>query len=179
MLQLLLTNHCWAKDLFNIEIYPMPVVELGVDFEMYENYTAILTAGYGCISYVWSLGPEYTEHFVILSADNLNFGTNVISVTAITVNGCEDSDQVTVTLHQGVNAEIEKAEMFDVYPNPTTGIIKINAINIENISLYDSLGRLVFSTESDTIDMSSFANGNYTLKVLTQDNSYSTKIVKQ
>jgi len=27
--------------------------------------------------------------------------------------------------------------------------------------------------------MSSFANGNYTLKVLTQDNSYSTKIVKQ
>lgn len=69
--------------------------------------------------------------------------------------------------------------MFDVYPNPTTGIIKINAINIENISLYDSLGRLVFSTESDTIDMSSFANGNYTLKVLTQDNSYSTKIVKQ
>ncbi|MBP8992352.1 MAG: T9SS type A sorting domain-containing protein, partial [Bacteroidales bacterium] len=170
---------CWAKDSLNIEIYPMPVVDLGDDFEMYENYTAILTAGYGCISYVWSLGPEYTEHFVILSADNLNFGTNVISVTAITVNGCEDSDQVTVTLHQGVNAEIEKAEMFDVYPNPTTGIIKINAINIENISLYDSLGRLVFSTESDTIDMSSFANGNYTLKVLTQDNSYSTKIVKQ
>jgi len=170
---------CWAKDSLNIEIYPMPIVDLGNDFEMYEDQTAILTVEYGCSNYVWSLGPEYTEHFVKISAENLNFGVNVIRVTATTINNCTDSDQVTVTLKEGVNAKIEKAETFYVYPNPTTGIIKINGENIENVRLYDSLGRLMLSTESDAIDISSFANGIYTLKISTQDNSYLTKIVKQ
>ncbi|MCK9498273.1 MAG: T9SS type A sorting domain-containing protein [Bacteroidales bacterium] len=170
---------CWSKDSLNIEIYPMPRVNLGEDFEMYENQTAILTTEFGNISYVWSLGPEYTEHFVTLSSENLNFGPNVISVTAITVNGCEDSDQVTVTLLEGVNINTENAEMFYVYPNPTSGIIKINGENIEKANLYDSLGRIVFTTESNEFDMSDFANGNYTLIIYTQQNSYSTKIVKQ
>ena len=56
-----------------------------------------------------------------------------------------------------------------VYPNPTSGMIKIEAENLQNISIFNSLGQKVFerSTSGDTFeyDFSNYEAGVYLIKV--------------
>ena len=50
-----------------------------------------------------------------------------------------------------------------IYPNPTTGICKINTTEFDSLLVYDTNGRLIrhISAKNDTIDLSDFANGTY------------------
>ena len=58
-----------------------------------------------------------------------------------------------------------------VYPNPTKGIVKIEAENIKNISIFNTLGEIIFetSTNGDTFeyDFSRNEAGVYFIKVET------------
>ncbi len=170
---------CVTTDSMSLTIYMNPNVNLGEDFEMYENQTVILTTQFGHATYEWSLGDEYNEHFALINAKDLQLGANTVSVTVTTINGCEDSDSVVITVLEGVNVNTQNAEMFHVFPNPTTGMIHVNGENIQNIRLFDSLGRMVLSTKNNVFDISSYADGNYTLIISTDDNNYKTKIIKQ
>ena len=70
-----------------------------------------------------------------------------------------------------------KEEIF-VYPNPTNGIINISSDNNLEFSVFDVNGIAVLIGYGDTIDLSSFANGVYFLKVKTQ-NSRVISIIKK
>ena len=75
------------------------------------------------------------------------------------------------------NPRIVKEEIF-VYPNPTNGIIKISpARNLEFI-VFDINGTIISKGFGNTINLSSFANGVYFLKVKTQ-NSRMYTILKE
>ena len=58
-----------------------------------------------------------------------------------------------------------------VYPNPTSGIVKIEAENIQNISIFNVLGEKVFETTASgdafEYDFSNNASGVYFVKVET------------
>ena len=79
-----------------------------------------------------------------------------------------------LTLTNPVSA---KEEIF-VYPNPTNGIINISSDNNLEFSVFDVNGIAVLIGYGDTIDLSSFANGVYFLKVKTQ-NSRVISIIKK
>ena len=83
-----------------------------------------------------------------------------------------------------------------IYPNPTTGKLKI--INYSSapltdqnrtlsvVEVYDVVGQIVFTSRlselspETTIDISHLANGMYFLKITTEDGTTKTKkIVKQ
>lgn len=76
-----------------------------------------------------------------------------------------------------------------VSPNPTTGIAKLQvggASEETNLSLYNLLGQKVWSNtvitgnnETSTIDLSSFTNGVYVLKVERKSASKTIKIIKK
>ena len=70
-----------------------------------------------------------------------------------------------------------KEEIF-VYPNPTNGIIKIYPDNNFEFSVFDVNGITILEGYDDTIDLSSFANGVYFLKLKTQ-NSRVISIIKK
>ena len=70
-----------------------------------------------------------------------------------------------------------KEEIF-VYPNPTNGIINISSDNNLEFSVFDVNGIAVLIGYGDTIDLSSFANGVYFLKVKKQ-NSRVISIIKK
>ena len=80
----------------------------------------------------------------------------------------------TLTL---TNRTIVKEEFF-VYPNPTNGIIKISPENKLEFSVFDVNGIIILKGYGDTIDLSSFTNGVYFLKVKTQ-NSRVISIIKK
>ncbi len=79
-----------------------------------------------------------------------------------------------------------------VYPNPTTGIIKLNFSNLEipdgmviTISVFDRIGKLIkkqttLSNTLNELDLTPYTNGLYILRVQTSEKIYlSSKIIKQ
>ena len=75
------------------------------------------------------------------------------------------------------NPTIVKDEIF-VYPNPTKGIIKISSDRNLEFIVFDINGTIIFKGFGNTINLSSFANGVYFLKVKTQ-NSRMYTILKE
>ena len=75
------------------------------------------------------------------------------------------------------NPTIVKDEIF-VYPNPTKGIIKISLDRNLEFIVFDINGTIIFKGFDNTINLSSFANGVYFLKVKTQ-NSRMYTILKE
>ena len=75
------------------------------------------------------------------------------------------------------NPTIVKEEIF-VYPNPTNGIIKISPDRNLEFGVFDINGTIISKGFGNTINLSSFANGVYFLKVKTQ-NSRMYTILKE
>lgn len=61
-------------------------------------------------------------------------------------------------------AEIDDS-FASVYPNPTNGVVNINAEGIKNILVMNSLGQVVFETVENQIDLSQFGTGIFMLKI--------------
>ena len=75
-----------------------------------------------------------------------------------------------------------------VYPNPTTSIINIQSLGFQSddmtVEIHDIAGRTLFSQRADhsdnlQIDLSSFPAGLYFIKLSSEQNIYTYKIVKQ
>ncbi len=70
-----------------------------------------------------------------------------------------------------------------VYPNPFNNNITINTIDAQNINIYNSIGKLVFSSKINSrnqeIDLSELNNGLYILRVYSKSGIIQTKIIKK
>jgi predicted esterase len=76
-----------------------------------------------------------------------------------------------------------------IFPNPTSNYINIESStdeNIQSITIISTLGQVVYQTNNNdkgkqktTIDISNFANGNYLIRVGTDRDTYTKKIIKQ
>ncbi|AYZ35713.1 BspA family leucine-rich repeat surface protein [Chryseobacterium indologenes] len=75
--------------------------------------------------------------------------------------------------------EASKQLKNQAYPNPTTGMINVEATVNENAYLYDTTGKIIknitLSKGNNRIDLTEYPAGNYLLK----GNSTSTKIIKK
>ncbi len=66
-----------------------------------------------------------------------------------------------------------------IFPNPTTGRITIKAENINKIELSDIQGKQVYTGKNTTIDLSQQPQGIYIIKVTTNKQTITKKIIKQ
>ena len=65
-----------------------------------------------------------------------------------------------------------------IYPNPTTGLLTIEGAE-GTTGVYDIYGRLVFTTTTNTLDISPAADGIYLVRVVDeQGRVYSQKVFK-
>ena len=88
-----------------------------------------------------------------------------------------DNQEVGATL--GVDGFTEALENLAVYPNPTTGQLHIDAIDLTRVECYSQMGQLVavFEHERD-IDISHLSSGVYMLRVTLPEGVAVRKIVK-
>lgn len=100
-------------------------------------------------------------------------GINMVSVVVSRGDTCEEV-QMDVAVDQSFSVSKEQSAGFRIYPNPTTGVFRVTFSDVDYIStilIYDNLGRLVLAMPEASvsleheIDMSSFANGLYTIRV--------------
>lgn len=88
---------------------------------------------------------------------------------------------ITVTAIAGINDNIK--ESFQFYPNPTTDVLTINALDIiDRIEIYDATGRQIMNSKSGNLTskvyMSNYAPGTYYVKAFTANASKNMTIVK-
>jgi hypothetical protein len=105
-------------------------------------------------------------------------GQNVTITFDMNVNSVDM--QVTVDLATGM-IEISENAIF-VYPNPANNSLFANGFNESTkISIYDSSGRVLINKQifSNQIDISSFQQGIYTIKIENADGMVTRKFVKQ
>jgi hypothetical protein len=86
---------------------------------------------------------------------------------------------VPVTLVANYDAVIENAaSAFNVYPNPTTGMVTVEGENIAAIAIYNAAGQLIKVVNTTTIDMSAMGTGVYFLNIVDNANNSSvTRVV--
>ena len=79
------------------------------------------------------------------------------------------------------NTSVEnKINKFNIYPNPTKGIVELQGINGSfKVDLYDYAGKYLQSTIHSTIDLSNYHSGIYLLKVAYGDKTQELRVVKE
>jgi hypothetical protein len=90
-----------------------------------------------------------------------------------------DSVKTTISVKTSVNIAV--ASVPNVYPNPTHGLITINA-NEGNVIVSDLEGKIVLESDltvSDEIDLSGIAPGLYILQLKNNEGVFCYKIIKQ
>jgi hypothetical protein len=118
-------------------------------------------------------------------------GNYTITYSYTDNNGCSDvaSADVTVAFHVGVN-DVAFNQSFELFPNPTNGLVNIKAKNALNgaveMQLIDLTGKLVMSrtvnmdnSNVTTLDLSGFAKGLYNLKLTQNNQSHTVKVSLQ
>jgi hypothetical protein len=67
-----------------------------------------------------------------------------------------------------------------IYPNPTTGLINIKIDNTKKIEIINQLGQVVFTGNDNVyIDISRYNEGIYFVKITTDYETITAKIIKQ
>lgn len=107
-----------------------------------------------------------------------DFGPQLDSLISWYNNGTIPSNY-NPELFQGFD-NISNKSSIKLYPNPTTGIIYINAENITNIAIYSIDGKLIQTIgNSSEIDLSQFQNGVYLISIETVEGCFIEKIIKK
>ncbi len=79
----------------------------------------------------------------------------------------------------------DKATNINVYPNPTNGIINFEFANnnVQQIIISDITGKMIIEKvdiqQNEIIDLSNFESGIYIIKIQTDNEIFTTKIVKE
>lgn len=82
------------------------------------------------------------------------------------------------------NTKSFNGELLKVYPNPTSAFLNISIPDLDNVEIFDMLGKRILptynSTESATqIDIQNLAKGNYILKISKENQTENIKFIKE
>lgn len=96
-------------------------------------------------------------------------------------NGSEGEFCLEVTRSTDVAVTDISRTNIKVFPNPTSTQINVSGIDAYQIDVYDHVGRLVTTqtTTTNAVDMTALPSGVYLLKLHTEQEVYSAKVVKE
>lgn len=132
-------------------------------------------------SFIWSTG-ETTEDVTSLPPDDYH-------VTVMDANGCRYYFDITVDAQFSVGIDLAAvSEALKVYPNPTNGLLQVELdLGIASevfVTMQDVLGRVMYTANSTmvnsfshTVDMSSWAAGQYILAIQVGEHVVQSKVV--
>ena len=109
----------------------------------------------------------------------VQYGFTVIGVNANPANEAALGNVVVGPVSLS-NTRFETIDV-QVYPNPVSDILTIQSANIlSSVELYSINGRLVFKQNNvNSIDMRDYSNGMYLLKITSEGQSITKKIIKK
>lgn len=186
------TTGCQNTATIDLIVNSIPVVELGSDVNSCANLTVTLDATIANpLSYIWSPGGASSA---TISVDSTGFGLGfrMYYVAVTDLNNCTIQDSVKVLFHDCTGIEdLAGNDLINLYPNPSGGIITLQSDKISNttvsIRIYNAMDKLVYDTEQikvtgsliKTLNLRHLANGFYLLKIQSDKESWTRRIVIQ
>ena len=71
-------------------------------------------------------------------------------------------------------------EGIEVYPNPTTGLLQIDAVDVQRVECYSQMGQLVGVYENvNELNLGDLAKGVYMLRITVPQGVTMRKVVKR
>ena len=136
-------------------VYTSTVIQYNIEYS--EDSTVIDYEGW----LEWDMGiPDLND-------------TTIEGITSIVITAYFTQDTTPVGIGEVT------PQSYHVYPNPTTGAIHVLG-DIHRITVYDMSGRVVASTDSHVINLQSWPNGTYLVRVTdTEGNMSITKVIKR
>lgn len=136
------------------------------DLESFNLYRSTTDSNYELIANVPAVENQtYYEYL-----DNVEEGTYYYQVTAVYASQGETEPASTVAT---VTSVAENAINAKVYPNPTHGLLKVEAANMKQVDVMNTLGQVVNSIsaegEETAIDFSQMESGLYLLRIVTEN----------
>lgn len=140
-----------------------------------------------------SLGGSWGQSVIDLSKIGVTSGSNIKFRFELGTDGCNGIegwylDEIYIYNCATLAVEdAQKKNSIQVFPNPTSGFVTIqnkNNSNLKNVEVYNVAGQLiqrfnVNNVKNASLDMSQMVNGTYILKVNSETESNSVKVIKK
>lgn len=158
--------------ILTLTVVESPTVTVVGNTQISQGESTILIAT-GADSYVWSTGE--TSAMITVSPDE----TTTYTVVG-TRNGCEGAADVTINVTVGVEDNFVMTAK--IYPNPTSGELKVECTGMQEIVVFMPNAQVVEKINVDAdnyvLDMNEYKSGIYYLKIIGEE-TIIKKIVKQ
>ena len=156
------------------------------------QYTLTITSSYGS---VFVDGAEYFEPIIVNGNTILNlfaqgnidfpfaFWTGDVTGDENPTTILMDADKFVTAEYVDVNTEefTSNKQGISIYPNPSNGIVNIEASNMNQIKIFDITGKLIFENSEIsnhyTINLEGYSNGIYVIEVISESGIYKEKII--
>ncbi len=118
----------------------------------------------------------------------LNFGNGIVEGTIISANGCFDTTSLMVNINNSTMVSEFASQSYSIFPNPVSAEIIIESnkpLNESRFELMDVNGKVLINQTCNTpinrlnIDVKSLSPAMYFLRITSQGQSNTVKIVKQ
>ena len=143
---------------------------------------------YGCDSTVTlHLTINYSSHTTIVDTANNSYEWNGEVLTESgdyffegqTEAGCDSTVTLKLTINHVGIADIVDLEGLNIYPNPTTGKLTIEADGVTKVEVFDYAGRLAATfVNTNQLDISQLPSGTYALRITLQKGSTVRRVIK-
>ena len=157
--------------------------------ESTDTPTFVTTNDAGCDSTVTlHLTINYSSRTTIFdTADNsYDWNGEVLTETGEyvyegqTEAGCDSIVTLQLTINRVGIADVTDLDGINIYPNPTTGKLTIDAEGVLKVEVYDYSGRLVATfTNTNQLDISQLPTGTYALRISLQKGNTVRRVIKR
>ena len=168
-------NGCIGTATSTITVNTLPSVSITAtpaDGVICTGQTASMTAG-GAQTYSWapSTGLSNTTMATVIASPA---ASTTYTVTGTAANGCTATAIFMITVETCAGISEHEADLFSVYPNPTSGMVSMNwktQSGIASIEVLDQTGRFMeqVAVENNAFSLESYAAGTYFIRVTTTD----------
>lgn len=178
---------CTATASKNVTVVERPTVNF--NFTVQGAKVTFNNLSTNATTYLWRFGNDTVSTLTNPVANYRNNGTYKVCLTANNSQNCTDSICKDVTLTKVSIQELPEGLKVRISPNPTNGFLQVDLQYFQpfqpkdKLIVTDLLGRqivaLTILNNSNTLDLSTFANGIYVLQLVLNNKLYTLeKIVK-
>ena len=167
------TNHmCDSVINLTLTVVELPTVTIEGITTLTQGESTTLTAS-GADYYLWSTG-ETTPSITVTPEE-----TSIYSVVG-TKHDCEGTAEVTVNVTIGI--EDNMTDNATIYPNPTSGELKIRCAGMQEITIFlpngQTIGTVNVDSDNYVLNLNGYKSGVYYLRITTDKSTSIQKVIK-
>lgn len=170
---------CSGEDMVTINVVDLPEITDVVIEDEYYGYDGSIDitvgGGSGDYTFAWSHGPTTED------VDGLTDGVYTVTIDDITIDPGKCPVEETFILTSYVGIEGEAAQSIEIFPNPTADQLNIKFEGSFDYEVVSISGQILISgvaVDQEVISLAELANGTYIVKIMSEEVTHISNIVK-